>query len=177
MPSRLDGEALAALRELARQPKVVAVGEIGLDFYRNLSPQDRAAAGVPGAIGLGGQVGQAGDRPRPRGPRRGAKGTDRLGSRPGRIIPCRAGRGVALLFGRPVDGQAGHRPGFLYLDLGAGDLSKRAAPGRDRAGAAARPAADRDRLPVSDAASAPGQAQRAGLRAAGSRGDRQRSRA
>lgn len=36
----LDGEVLAALRELARQPKVVAVGEIGLDFYRNLSPQD-----------------------------------------------------------------------------------------------------------------------------------------
>ena len=36
----LDGDALAALRELARQPKVVAVGEIGLDFYRNLSPQD-----------------------------------------------------------------------------------------------------------------------------------------
>jgi TatD DNase family protein len=37
---KLDGDALAALRELARQPKVVAVGEIGLDFYRNLSPQD-----------------------------------------------------------------------------------------------------------------------------------------
>jgi len=37
---QVDGEALAALRELARQPKVVAVGEIGLDFYRNLSPQD-----------------------------------------------------------------------------------------------------------------------------------------
>jgi TatD DNase family protein len=36
----LDGDALAALRELARRPKVVAVGEIGLDFYRNLSPQD-----------------------------------------------------------------------------------------------------------------------------------------
>jgi len=37
---QVDGEALATLRELARQPKVVAVGEIGLDFYRNLSPQD-----------------------------------------------------------------------------------------------------------------------------------------
>ena len=37
---QVDGDALAALRELARQPKVVAVGEIGLDFYRNLSPQD-----------------------------------------------------------------------------------------------------------------------------------------
>jgi TatD DNase family protein len=32
---------LEALEETARDPRVVAVGEIGLDYYRNLSPRDR----------------------------------------------------------------------------------------------------------------------------------------
>ncbi|MGE5279568.1 MAG: TatD family hydrolase [Deltaproteobacteria bacterium] len=33
-----DEAAFAEVRSLAREPKVVAVGEVGLDFYRNLSP-------------------------------------------------------------------------------------------------------------------------------------------
>jgi TatD DNase family protein len=37
---RLNGSALAELRDLAQQPRVVAVGEIGLDFYRDRSPRD-----------------------------------------------------------------------------------------------------------------------------------------
>lgn len=37
---KLDGTTLAELRDLARRPKVVAVGEIGLDFFRDLSPRD-----------------------------------------------------------------------------------------------------------------------------------------
>jgi len=36
----LDSDTLAELRDLARQPQVVAVGEIGLDYYRDLSPRD-----------------------------------------------------------------------------------------------------------------------------------------
>jgi TatD DNase family protein len=35
-----DAAALAELRELARHPQVVAVGEMGLDFYRDRSPRD-----------------------------------------------------------------------------------------------------------------------------------------
>jgi TatD DNase family protein len=35
----LDGD-LERLAELAQEPKVVAIGEIGLDFYRNLSPPE-----------------------------------------------------------------------------------------------------------------------------------------
>ena len=37
---KLDGEVLARFRELGCHEKVVAVGEIGLDFYRDLSPRE-----------------------------------------------------------------------------------------------------------------------------------------
>lgn len=36
----LDEEALFTLELLAKKPKVKAIGEIGLDYYRNLSPRD-----------------------------------------------------------------------------------------------------------------------------------------
>lgn len=38
--SRMINGDLERLSELTQQPKVVAIGEIGLDFYRNLSPRD-----------------------------------------------------------------------------------------------------------------------------------------
>jgi len=36
----LTDAALAEQRDLARSPQVVAIGEIGLDYYRNLSPRE-----------------------------------------------------------------------------------------------------------------------------------------
>ena len=39
--SELDDHAIEALRELAAAPRVVAIGECGLDFFRNFSPPDR----------------------------------------------------------------------------------------------------------------------------------------
>jgi TatD DNase family protein len=36
----LNKEIVDKLRELATNPKVVAIGEIGLDYYRNLSPKE-----------------------------------------------------------------------------------------------------------------------------------------
>lgn len=36
----VDKESLIKLRMYAKEPEVVAIGEMGLDYYRNLSPQD-----------------------------------------------------------------------------------------------------------------------------------------
>lgn len=38
--STLTSQALAEQRTLAQHPSIVAIGEIGLDFYRDLSPRD-----------------------------------------------------------------------------------------------------------------------------------------
>jgi TatD DNase family protein len=55
--STLDAAALAAQRELAVAPGVVAIGEIGLDFYRNLSPRERQEAALVDQIGLARETG------------------------------------------------------------------------------------------------------------------------
>ena len=39
--ARADNKTFDELREIARDPKVVAYGEIGLDYFRNISPREK----------------------------------------------------------------------------------------------------------------------------------------
>ncbi len=53
----LDREMMEALRDLASNRGVVAVGETGLDFYRDLSPRDRQLEAFNMHIGLARELG------------------------------------------------------------------------------------------------------------------------
>lgn len=53
----VDEEDVAALRELLRHPKAVAVGETGLDFYRDLAPRARQADAFRAQRGLAAELG------------------------------------------------------------------------------------------------------------------------
>ncbi|MFN2258166.1 MAG: TatD family hydrolase, partial [Desulfuromonadaceae bacterium] len=56
--TELDDSALAQLRQLVQQPKVVAVGEIGLDYYRNRAPHDIQQQAFRRQIDLAREVGK-----------------------------------------------------------------------------------------------------------------------
>lgn len=52
-----DADAAAALRGLAALPEVVALGETGLDFHRNLSPRDAQLACFETQLALAAELG------------------------------------------------------------------------------------------------------------------------
>jgi TatD DNase family protein len=55
--ARLDDRLLAEFEALAGDPKVVAIGECGLDFYRDLSPRDAQREAFLAQIDLARRVG------------------------------------------------------------------------------------------------------------------------
>jgi TatD DNase family protein len=54
--STLDEETLDELRRLAANPKVVAIGEIGLDYYRDLSPRPQQRAAFDAQLALAAEL-------------------------------------------------------------------------------------------------------------------------
>ena len=55
--TKLDDEALAELKKWAKHPKVVAIGEIGLDFYRDWAPVQTQESALRKQIDLAKEVG------------------------------------------------------------------------------------------------------------------------
>lgn len=53
----VDAKALDSLRELAHDRRVVAIGEIGLDYYRDLSPRQRQREAFEKQVGLAQELG------------------------------------------------------------------------------------------------------------------------
>lgn len=55
--SELDDRSIGALRALAAQPRVVAIGECGLDFFRDFSPRDAQQRAFDAQLELAGETG------------------------------------------------------------------------------------------------------------------------
>ncbi len=147
------------MERLAREPRVVGLGEMGLDFFRNLSPHDVQDRVFRRQIDDGPARAEARHHPLPRRASGGA-GAARRGAGGG------GGRRHALLLRGCRGGQALPRPGPHDLAGGAGHLQERARAAGRGALRARGPLGGRDRLPLSHAHAASRKAQRARPRGA-----------
>ena len=149
-PSDVDG-----LRQLLEHPRAVAVGETGLDYYRDYAPRDAQRALFERAARAGPRRRQAGRHPHARGRRR----------HPRAAPPTRRPGRPALLLVACAP-RAGPLPRLVRLVRRQRDLQERVRAAGRRAGGTGRPAPRRDRQPVSRAAAGAGPSQRARLRRA-----------
>ena len=138
-------EHFEKLDELAKHPRVIAWGEMGLDYYYDHSPRDVQQRGVSPAAGTGAGC-EAADRDSL--PRRvgGLPGNDRAG-----LAVERAGRNSSLLHGnaRGCEARAGY--GVHGFVCGECDLQKNAEFARCGEGNSAGAAADGNRFAFSSA--------------------------
>lgn len=56
--SMVDSGVLDDLRKMASNPKVVAIGETGLDYYRDISPRDKQKEAFKAQLGLASELGK-----------------------------------------------------------------------------------------------------------------------
>ena len=151
----IDAGTYDVLRVLAQQEKVVAIGEIGLDFFYDLSPREVQLRRFAEQLDLALEL----DLPVIIHDREAHAETLR-------ILQQRKGglRGVLHCFsGDEADGPGVHRAGILSLRGRSRDLSESGSAPGGGAGDSRGEASHRDRCPLPCTAALAGKAQRAGL--------------
>ena len=147
-------ETFARLRDLAAHPKVLAIGEIGLDYHYDFSPRDVQRAVFERQLELAAEFG----KPIVIHTREAWEDTmAQVTSLPhGGIMHC--------FTGDAVQAQQALDAGFSFEFRRSSDFPESRIAARGRANRPGRPPPGRDGLPVPGAGAASGKAQRTGLR-------------
>ena len=137
-------------------PKVVAIGEIGLDYHYDFSPRDVQRAVFERQLAIAAEAGQAHRDPHPRSLGRHAATCCGEHWHGGGIMHCFTGDAAQARQALDLGFHLSFGGVLTFPKAEAVREAARITPGRSAAG--------RDRLPVSGARAAPRQAQRTGLR-------------
>ena len=141
---------VAEVRELLAHPRAVAVGETGLDWFRDYAPHDAQQRLFAQQLALAAELGQARRDPHARRRRRHARGARRF---------RRPRRAALLLVAAPA--RAGARARLVRLVRRKRDVPESRRPAARGDAGARRPDPRRDRLPLPRAATGARPAQRA----------------